>query len=65
MEWNDELVLAFARVSQKGSYGDYKDAPKIEDKLKVFKRINGLGVQPAGDKCNPVKFEGIGGITCV
>lgn len=41
MEWNDELVLEFARISQKGSYGAYEKAPKIEDKLQVFKELHG------------------------
>ena len=36
-EWDDERVLAFARVSVAGSYGDYTDCKSLESKLKRFK----------------------------
>lgn len=38
-EWTDELVKEFARVSQAGSYGDYRGCNKLEQKIERFKEI--------------------------
>jgi hypothetical protein len=40
--WNDKLVLEFVREATKGQYGAFKDAPKLEDKLIIFKLVNGI-----------------------
>lgn len=37
--WTEELVLEFAKVSQQGSYDEYRGCKKIEQKLEKFKEI--------------------------
>lgn len=41
-QWTDKLVLEFVREATKGQYGAFKDAPKLEDKLIIFKGMNGI-----------------------
>lgn len=38
--WTDELVLEFAKVATKGSYGDYQDCKTLESKLEKFKETH-------------------------
>ena len=41
--WSDEEMLRFARVTNSGSYGDYKGCKTIEEKLMKFKQLNEIG----------------------
>ena len=38
--WNDAVVIEFAKATTKGAYGNYKGCKTVESKLERFKLID-------------------------